>query len=122
MNKDKETMAREWALSCDQSKIRSYDGYTAVYNNLVYGYLSGFDAGQAQLLEQAASGFADYYYHSDIYKDHEENARAAWQASQLSSDKVLAEKDKEIKRLKKNIEELDYCQKAFYEATKKVGW
>lgn len=42
------------------------------------------------------------------------------EASKLK--KQIAEKDVEIAMLKETIQELDYCQKVFYEATKKVGW
>lgn len=90
-------------------------------------YLAGFDAGQAQPLEQASEGFEEWFKDSwncdfDRHITWHFNQLQAWQASALHSAKMLAEKDKEIERLKEKIEELDYCQKAFYEATKKVGW
>lgn len=77
-------------------------------------------------LESQASGkdFQDWW---DLYKEAWDKkatwlVECAWQAARLSAQKEIAEKNAEIEKLKERIEELDYCQKAFYEATKKVGW
>jgi len=150
MNKDKETMAREYA---DKSS-RHRPSIAWTIQDVRDAYLAGFDAGQAQLLEQAAIGFGEYEKTIEHREGYIYIAREAWQASALHSAKLLAEKaaeiqglrdsqpaynediegkldevyfeiaekDREIKTLKEKIEELDYCQKAFWEATKKVGW
>lgn len=52
--------------------------------------------------------------------------REAYIAGEESGERLtlerLAAKDAEIEKLKARIDELEYCQKTFYEATKKVGW
>lgn len=50
-----------------------------------------FEAGQEVLLDQAREGFGSYYYDSEIYKYHEDAAKAAWQAAKLSSMKEIEE-------------------------------
>jgi hypothetical protein len=110
MNKTKkeiEQKARQW--------LEDYGQMTDIIQDYGDAYLAGFDAGQAQLLEQASSGFHSWYYvgkdctprefknpSGNIFYKLEE----AWQASQLSSAKLLAEKDKEIEATKKSLIEM----------------
>ena len=59
-----------------------------------------FIAGASWREQQAASGFGEWwdgYIHADTFTH---TAKDAWQAAQLSSAKLLAEKDAEIERLK----------------------
>jgi hypothetical protein len=130
--KTREEMAKEayptkgWGHPEDREAIVGQHAFTA-----------GFDAGQAQLLEQAAGGFEEYekdYWDRDAiggrtYRDwveasHIEMAnlymKKAWQASALHSAKLLAEKDAEIKALKEKLKaernDVLYMDKRFYEA------
>lgn len=94
----KETMAREWSyIWCGDS------AYNSRYDDLVDGYLAGFDAGQAQLFEQASDGFEEWFSENPVNRLETEEA---WQASALHSAKLLAEKDKEISQAKEFIKEM----------------
>jgi len=134
MNKDKETMAQDYVRSSTESgEIKFSYSFTSMINS----YLAGFDAGQAQLLEKARDSFISYTCHHfgvdyesmqqlqedvDMNEISFDDIQLYWMEAKKNSTKLLAEKDKEIERLKEKIEELDYYQKAFYEAAKKVGW
>ena len=62
--------------------------------------IHAFKAGASWREQQAASGFSEWwdgYIHADTFTH---TAKDAWQAAQLSSAKLLAEKDAEIERLK----------------------
>lgn len=56
-----------------------------------------FEAWQAcaeWMLSQADSDFNDYYYNSEIFKHHEDTARAAFIAARLSSAKEIEQAKK----------------------------
>ena len=56
-------------------------------------------AGASWREQQAASGYDEWWHYT---KDGEDRPRHAWQAAHLSSAKLLAEKDAEIKTLKEH--------------------
>jgi len=83
-DKDIEMMAREYS-----HKTWSHDPYDQ--NDIECAYESGFKACEAKMLAEASEGFVNYYYHSDIFKHHEDTARAAFTAGAMSQAKKLNE-------------------------------
>lgn len=104
MNKTKET----WV----DSQVRTFTITTLEQEKILLR--RGFDAGQAQLLEQAASGFGEWFDRNKNrlkvkslqgnISDFDRILIELWQASALNSalhsTKLLAEKDAEIENIK----------------------
>jgi hypothetical protein len=103
MNKDKETMAQDYVRSLTESgDVKFSYSFTRMINS----YLAGFDAGKAKLLEQASGGFKDWESRLHEYETYDFDffsGLKAWQASQISSAKLLAEKDAEIEQIEKQV-------------------
>ncbi len=97
--KTKEQMAREYALR---------NGYQMSPSKYL-AYLAGFDECEKKMLEESSEGFEQFWIQIEDNEGHQRspsnrNAKKAWVASRLSTQKELAENDDYIRELRKDLE------------------
>ncbi len=121
--KTKEEMAIKYAESTYHPLIKDLD--YVKFCDIKDSFSAGFDAGQAQMLEQAAEGFSVDAHVTYLYRMFKEwNKRnfseddVTWcevkgeiekihLASRLSAEKIIREKDEEIKKLQEQNRKME---------------